>query len=125
MMTRIASEGIYTNEVKCIADNTQEYIQSAIELYKDKTYWQCTQQNSLTLLDTQFNIQIHTRQLIERIASLQQTLSQHRSTNFLQAMVNQQQLKATQYMSQWIEAKQIIAQLRDSSHSPEIDSGDV
>lgn len=125
MMTRIASEGIYTNEVKCIADNTQEYIQSAIELYKDKTYWQCTQQNSLTLLDTQFNIQIHTKQLIERIASLQQTLLQHRSTNFLQAMVNQQQLKATQYMSQWIEAKQIIAQLRDSSHSPEIDSGDV
>ena len=62
--------------------------------------------------------------LVERISDACDNIKQQRQTNFWQALVNQQQLKATQYMSQWIEAKQTIVQLRETSHPPSTDSDD-
>lgn len=124
MMTTIASEGIYTDEALCIADDAQEFANKAVQLYQDRELWIRTQQGNAAHLNAQFNVNHYTAELIERIHSLRDNLSQHRAANFWQAMINQQQLKATQYMSQWIEAKQTISQLRDPAHSLEIDSND-
>ncbi|MEN8824552.1 MAG: hypothetical protein ABF253_09120, partial [Glaciecola sp.] len=117
-------EGIYTDEALCIADDAQEFANKAVQLYQDRELWIRTQQGNAAHLNAQFNVNHYTAELIERIHSLRDNLSQHRAANFWQAMINQQQLKATQYMSQWIEAKQTISQLRDPAHSLEIDSND-
>lgn len=125
MMTRIASEGIYCDDGVNIADTAQTFADKAVMLYSDKTLWERTQTDGTNHLASHFDVTQYSEQLIDRIQVLRDNLTQRRTTNFWQAMVNQQQLKATQYMSQWIEAKQTIAQLRAPDHPPAIDSSDA
>jgi hypothetical protein len=43
--------------------------------------------------------------LLARIVDIQDNLSTHRSNNFIGQMLQHHHLKSTQYMAQWIEAK--------------------
>ncbi|MDH5434520.1 MAG: glycosyltransferase, partial [Gammaproteobacteria bacterium] len=45
------------------------------------------------------------KELIAKIALLQNNLTQHRQQNFIGAMLKHHTMKSTQYMSKWIEAK--------------------
>ena len=71
--------------------------------------------NGYCIVRQRFDQQIHNRGLFNRITQLQGRLDDHRLQNFTGAMLRHHQHKSTQYMSQWIEVKNRLAeQLSDN-----------
>lgn len=140
VMSDIAAEGIFsqpvfttgeltpTNQyqqaIVSVNEDGEAFAQAAIDLYQSSASWQQAQASFAPHISTFFNRDALQQGLVERISIAYNSLSQQRQTNFWQALVNQQQLKATQYMSQWIEAKQTIVQLRETNHPPATDLSD-
>lgn len=140
VMTDIAAEGIFMSAtddrtshpstydhhqaIVAVNDDFDNFAQAAIELYKSSEHWHQAQAHFAPHISAYFNRGKQQYALVERISDACNNLNQKRQTNFWQALVNQQQLKATQYMSQWIEAKQTIAQLHEIDRPPAIDSSD-
>lgn len=88
-----------------IENNAQAIASAAIHLYNDESLWQKSQQQSLGILQKYFGAIDHSQVLVERIESLQSNLVAERRQNFVGGMLRHHSLKSTQYMSQWIEAK--------------------
>jgi anti-sigma factor ChrR (cupin superfamily) len=78
---------------------------AAVSLYSDQARWEQAQQDGWQLLPARFGHDRHCAVLIDRILALRDTLQAHRAAHFTGAMLRHHQHKSTQYMSQWIEAK--------------------
>lgn len=78
---------------------------AAIALYSDPHRWQLAHDAGNYLLAERFGRERHARALVQRIESLLARLAEHRLANFTGAMLQHHQHKSTQYMAQWIEAK--------------------
>ena len=78
---------------------------AAIDLYQNPQAWQQAQQHGQKLLAERYLQSSHGPALVERIKACRAELEQHRRNNFTGAMLRHHQHKSTQYMSQWIEAK--------------------
>lgn len=79
--------------------------QAAVRLYQDRVLWQQAQANGQALLAERYERRIHGPALIARIQACRQDLAARRRDNFTGAMLRHHHHKSTQYMSQWIEAK--------------------
>ncbi|WP_248745889.1 glycosyltransferase family 4 protein [Pseudomonas sp. MWU12-2037] len=79
--------------------------QSAVRLYQDRAPWQQAQANGQVLLAARYERRVHGPALIARIQACRKDLAAHRRNNFTGAMLRHHHHKSTQYMSQWIEAK--------------------
>ncbi|GGO80288.1 glycosyl transferase [Marinobacterium nitratireducens] len=106
--TSIGAEGM--NDEHCtwpgpIADTPEAFADAAAELYQDPELWLQCQQQGFRLHNRHFAFESHADALTARVATLRQTLSQHRLNNFTGAMLRHHTMKSTQYMAQWIEAK--------------------
>lgn len=88
-----------------IATDAQALADAAVRLYKDRTLWEQAQRAGWAVLEERFRHEHHSATLIERINHLRDHLHAHRTANFTGAMLRHHQHKSTQYMSQWIEAK--------------------
>lgn len=88
-----------------IAETDDEFIEATVELYTDKTKWHQKQADALPLLAAHYDGDKTGALFIEHIIQLKQNLANHRLLNFTGAMLNHHSMKSTQYMSQWIEAK--------------------
>lgn len=86
------------------ADN-DSFIQACIKLYSDESLWNAKLTHSPSLLESHYDGNKTGPELIQHILVLKQTLKGHRQANFTGAMLNHHSMKSTQYMSQWIEAK--------------------
>ncbi|WP_017906970.1 glycosyltransferase [Pseudomonas asplenii] len=78
---------------------------AAVQLYQDPLAWQRAQNAGLALLAARFDRRQHGPALVARIEQCRQRLAQHRRDNFTGAMLRHHHHKSTQYMAQWIEAK--------------------
>ncbi|SER42691.1 Glycosyltransferase involved in cell wall bisynthesis [Pseudomonas sp. NFACC02] len=90
--------GAIANDARGIAD-------AAVRLYTDQALWEQAQRAGGALLHQRFAHEHHAASLIERIEHLRDDLQSHRTANFTGAMLRHHQHKSTQYMAQWIEAK--------------------
>lgn len=88
-----------------IENNAQRIADAAVKLYQDETLWQKSQQQGVNILQKYFGDADYAKLLIERLDSLQKNIELERQKNFIGAMLRHHLLKSTQYMSQWIEAK--------------------
>lgn len=88
-----------------IAHDAQTLADEAVSLYTDQARWQRAQQAGWQVLQERFRFEPHCKTLIDRINQLRDDLTAHRTANFTGAMLRHHQHKSTQYMSQWIEAK--------------------
>jgi glycosyltransferase involved in cell wall biosynthesis len=88
-----------------VALTAQALADSAVQLYKDQAAWENAQSRGLTLLCDRYDRSIHGPALIEKILSCKEKLSALRSNNFTGSMLRHHAHKSTQYMAQWIEAK--------------------
>lgn len=79
--------------------------QAAVRLYQDRALWHQAQANGQALLADRYERRIHGPALIARIQACRQDLAAQRRNNFTGAMLRHHHHKSTQYMSQWIEAK--------------------
>ena len=89
-----------------VADTEQAFAAEAVALYTDEARWLHCQQQGFELHNRHFDFERHANALTTRLTQLQATLEQHRLNNFTGAMLRHHTLKSTQYMAQWIEAKQ-------------------
>ncbi|MHC8350715.1 glycosyltransferase [Pseudomonas sp. RT4P38] len=88
-----------------VARTAQAFADCAVRLYKDEALWTDAQSLGQTLLADRYRQSVHGPALIEKLLYCQQHLAHLRSDNFTGSMLRHHHHKSTQYMAQWIEAK--------------------
>ncbi|RYY76862.1 MAG: glycosyltransferase [Gammaproteobacteria bacterium] len=88
-----------------IENTAKEFSEAAIKLYTDLVLWQQAQAQGDIILQKYFGSQDHSQLFVDRLKKLEDNLEEERQQNFVGAMLRHHTLKSTQYMSQWIEAK--------------------
>ena len=105
--TDIGAEGMHGELAwnGVINNNPADIAAAAITLYNDKDAWRTAQANGFKIFNRFYNKDIHTATLLNRINDIKNDLDKHRLNNFTGAMLRHHSMKSTQYMAQWIEAK--------------------
>lgn len=105
--TSVGAEGMHDNLAWSgfICNDAESFAEHAVKLYQDNNLWAQAQQAGFEIIEHKLDYQSTKQKLMERIKSLKSTLTAHRLANFTGAMLQHHQHKSTQYMSQWIEAK--------------------
>jgi hypothetical protein len=108
--TSVGSEGMHQPPETepwpgVIADDVNEFADAAVNLYNNEQEWLSAQINGYKLLRARFDGNLLGAQLINRITKVEEDLGQHRLNNFTGSMLKHHTMKSTQYMSQWIAAK--------------------
>lgn len=88
-----------------ITDNFSDFAQAAIRLYNDKEEWLRHQKVGFSILEQKYSETYWRTVFVERLMEAKQHQNEYRQKNFMGLMVRHHSLKSTQYMSQWIEAK--------------------
>ncbi|WP_273277717.1 glycosyltransferase [Maribacter polysiphoniae] len=105
--TTIGAEGM-NNDLPWngqIANSAEEIAKSAIALYNNESEWLQAQQNGFGIIDTYYNKESHDKNLADTLDALHAHLEEHRTNNFIGAMVRHQSMASTKYLSKWIEEK--------------------
>ena len=88
-----------------VAESASGLAAAAVRLYQDRQLWEQAQADGRQLLEARYRQQVHGPALIQRLQHCRQHLEQLRRDNFTGAMLRHHHHKSTQYMAQWIEAK--------------------
>lgn len=88
-----------------VAHASVDFAAAAVTLYEDEDLWHKAQLNAATVRQEMFLSQAHAQTLLAKLHELFNELAQHRSNNFMGNMLRYHVHRSTQYMSQWIEAK--------------------
>ncbi|MGJ8676062.1 MAG: glycosyltransferase [Akkermansiaceae bacterium] len=88
-----------------VTNTAYEFAQQAIDLYTDAEQWQKMQHAGEHILEHRFNAQERNAALIQTVDVRLENIHAHREKNFIGSMLLHHTMKSTQYMSQWIEAK--------------------
>ncbi len=106
--TSVGCEGLFHNAQNTIllsSDDFDEFSDMAVSLYQDVDKWSELQGKCNDFIKQRFNKQEHSTTFLNRLEEISNRLEQHRLSNFTGSMLRHHSLKSTQYMSQWIEAK--------------------
>ncbi|MFT2090780.1 glycosyltransferase family 4 protein [Paraglaciecola sp. 2405UD69-4] len=93
------------DELQDSASTAELIAENAIKLYQDHTLWMHCQNLGYELLSQNFDATTIENRILEKIEQATNNLDGHRSQNFIGQMLQHHHLKSTQYMAQWIEAK--------------------
>ena len=88
-----------------IAQSADALATAAVSLYQDRDRWTQAQEAGRQLLARRYDRHIHGAALVECLQQCRSDLAAHRRDNFTGSMLRHHAHKSTQYMSQWIEAK--------------------
>jgi len=88
-----------------VTNVAMEFAQAAVDLYQQETRWRNAQQQGFTVLREYFSCDNYKELLFSRLLQLHDNREQERSMNFIGKMLRHHFHKSTQYMGQWIEAK--------------------
>lgn len=88
-----------------IEHSAQAMAAAAVALYQDRKRWTQAQENGRHLLARRYDQNVHGPALVACLEQCRSTLNAHRRDNFTGSMLRHHAHKSTQYMSQWIEAK--------------------
>lgn len=88
-----------------VVDRPEDFADAAILLYQDQAAWQTAQAHGLQIIEEKYDRAGHEQRLAIRLGQISAGLQQHRLNNFTGAMLRHHSMKSTQYMAQWIEAK--------------------
>ncbi len=105
--TRIGAEGMHDdlpwNGV--VVDEVAAFAKAAVQLYQEEEKWHQAQQNGIKIIQHRYQKEKLQEGLLSKIEHIQTNLRSHRNMNFIGAMLQQQQMASTKYMSKWIEEK--------------------
>lgn len=88
-----------------VKDNPNEFVDAAVQLYKDENLWQKCQENGFDILDKRYKKSLFEKEFIAKINLLLDNLKQHRNNNFFGSILQHHLVSSTKYMSKWIEEK--------------------
>ena len=106
--TSIGAEGMLDKESNWngfIEDEPTLFATAAVTLYTNQNIWEQAQLNGIEIIHTCFQTEKHATPFIEKLIDLQKNLKEHRSKNFIGAMLQYHTLRSTEFMSRWIEEK--------------------
>jgi hypothetical protein len=105
--TPVGAEAMHSQEPwpGAVTRTAREFADNAVRLYQDKPQWLAAQVQARHLLASRYPQSTHGPALIQRLIECQRNLAQIRRDNFTGSMLRHHQHKSTQYMAQWIEAK--------------------
>jgi glycosyltransferase involved in cell wall biosynthesis len=88
-----------------ITDDSQVFVDKAVDLYQDKTVWLKAQEYGFEVIEKRYLKSVFTDNFIKHILKVQTHLKQHRLHNFIGTLLQHHTLTSTKYMSRWIEEK--------------------
>ena len=88
-----------------IADNSDKFIEAAVELYQNESDWKSAQSNGFEIIENRFRKELFSEDFTMKIQELNSNLKWHRERNFMGQILQHQSLQASKYLSKWIEAK--------------------
>lgn len=88
-----------------VADSAEAFVGEAVRLYQQEKIWQQKQQQGFIILHDYFYRENYSLALQVRLSGLTDNIQRERSDNFIGQMLRHHHHKSTQYMGQWIEAK--------------------
>jgi glycosyltransferase involved in cell wall biosynthesis len=88
-----------------ITDDPEVIVKAAIVLYQDENLWHQGQHNGVAIVNKRYEKSHFESDFISWILSIQESLKQHRNSNFMGAILLHHTTASTKYMSRWIEAK--------------------
>ncbi|WP_062567592.1 glycosyltransferase [Pseudoalteromonas arabiensis] len=105
--TPIGSEGMHKEEPwpGALCESTEQFADAAVALYKNEAQFTQAQQHGQQLLQKYYDKSKLQTQLIAKIKAVSESLISHRQANFTGQMLKHHTMRSTQYMAQWIEAK--------------------
>ncbi|TVQ72572.1 MAG: glycosyltransferase [Oceanospirillales bacterium] len=105
--TPVGAEGIAASEQWCgaVCSTDNNFIEQAVYLYQHESEWYEAQQLGDQVLDECFNQNFLKTPFIEHLINLYNKRYELRRQHFISQMLRHHSLKSTQYMAQWIEAK--------------------
>ncbi len=101
--TGIGGEGMF--ELSIQEEAPKQFIKRACSLYRQQDLWSHQQHLAFGVLKSNFRKEHLAPAFTERIFELRQELANHRKTFFISQIMQHETLKATKYLSKWIEAK--------------------
>ena len=107
VITTIGAEGMHGQLIwgGSVANTANDIANESIRYYLDSTHWHESQKNGFTILKAWYDKEMLQNRLRNCLTHLSKNLKEHRSQNFIGAMLNYQTMQATKYMSKWIEEK--------------------
>ena len=93
-----------------IADDPLSIANAAIDLYDNQEKWKQSQLNGISIVNGIFDKETNEKKFLSRLSSIIKSLEEHRKNNFTGMMLRHHKMKSTMYMSQWIEAKNKLAE---------------
>lgn len=108
--TSIGSESMQGNLPwnGAVSDDPQAFATAAVIFYKEKKLWMLAQHHGLSIINQRFAKGLFEKEFDRRIQNLRQNLAQHRSANFLGALLQHHTLFSSKYMTRWIEVKNSV-----------------
>ena len=105
--TSIGSEGMRLEEKwnGFIEDSPEEFAEKAIELYNNKIKWEEFQNIGVEIFNKRFSKDIFYPILKKSLHFIQNNTDNHRSSNFIGAMLRHHNHRSTKYLSKYIEMK--------------------
>ncbi|MDR0223852.1 MAG: glycosyltransferase family 4 protein [Myroides odoratus] len=105
--TRAGIEAMATPEEwsGCCADEVEEFVSKAVELYEDEVLWKVKQQKGVDIIQKYYSKTHFTAACKAKIIDLDTTLKQYRKTHFLKEVFKHHSAQSTKYMALWIEEK--------------------
>lgn len=106
--TSIGAEGLFEkadHATALISDDFEALANNAVDLYSNEHSWLSLQNQCESFLNNGFAWEVYSAQLIKRLHEIKKNLDDHRLNNFTGSMLRHHTMKSTQYMAQWIEAK--------------------
>mmetsp|Transcript_12158 Transcript_12158/g.22774 ORF Transcript_12158/g.22774 Transcript_12158/m.22774 type:complete len:468 (+) Transcript_12158:120-1523(+) len=109
--TPIGAEGIGDSNDEwggLVAADEQEFIEFATKLYNDKTLWMKCKSAARHLMSKQFDAERNLSIVYDVVVNAAENLHHRRSIDYLSAILWQNSMRSTEYMSRWIELKESI-----------------
>lgn len=88
-----------------VKDNSNEFVDGAVQLYEDENLWKQAQENGYEILDKRYKKSVFEKEFIAEVKSISDNLEQHRNNNFFGSILQHHLVSSTKYMSKWIEEK--------------------
>ena len=88
-----------------IEDNSDKFIEAAIELYQNESEWKSAQNNGFEIIENRFRKDLFSEDFKMKVQELSTNLKMHREQNFIGQILLHHSLQASKYLSKWIEAK--------------------
>ncbi|WP_281543234.1 glycosyltransferase [Maribacter aestuarii] len=105
--TDVGAEGMHGDLPWCgsVAKNAEDFAKASIVLYTNKSDWQIAQEQGFEIINTLYSKPDLKTRFLSKLEVLNNNLKQHRTQNFIGALLQQQEFASTKYMGKWIAEK--------------------